>query len=62
MHIIQKEFILTDRWGTTGESGPFLDPLYSPGTDFIAMNNSWLSDLILRDTGGEDIAGACNHL
>jgi flavin-dependent dehydrogenase len=47
----------TDRWGTAGESGPFLDPLYSPGTDFIAMNNSWLSDLILRDLAGEDITG-----
>ncbi len=46
-----------DRWGVTGESGAFLDPLYSPGTDFIAMNNSWLSDLILRDTDGEDISG-----
>lgn len=44
-----------DRWGTAGESGPFLDPLYSPGTDFIAMNNGWLSDLILRDLAGEDI-------
>jgi hypothetical protein len=47
----------TDRWGTAGESGPFLDPLYSPGTDFIAMNNSWLTDLILRDMAGEDITG-----
>jgi hypothetical protein len=47
----------TDRWGTTGESGPFLDPLYSPGTDFIALNNSWLADLILRDMAGEDISG-----
>ncbi|MBK7375803.1 MAG: FAD-dependent monooxygenase [Ferruginibacter sp.] len=46
-----------DRWATTGESGPFLDPLYSPGTDFIALNNSWLSDLILRDMDGEDISG-----
>lgn len=45
------------RWGVTGESGAFLDPLYSPGTDFIAMNNSWLSDLILRDIDGEDISG-----
>jgi flavin-dependent dehydrogenase len=44
-----------DRWGVTGEAGAFLDPLYSPGTDFIAMNNSWLSDLILRDLNGEDI-------
>jgi len=44
-----------ERWGVTGEAGAFLDPLYSPGTDFIAMNNSWLSDLILRDLGGEDV-------
>ncbi len=49
-----------DRWGVTGESGAFLDPLYSPGTDFIAMNNSWLSDLILRDMAGEDIAVRCS--
>ena len=45
-----------ERWGVTGEAGAFLDPMYSPGTDFIAMNNSWLSDLILRDLSGEDIA------
>ncbi len=44
-----------ERWGTTGESGPFLDPFYSPGTDFISLNNGWLSDLILRDLKGEDI-------
>lgn len=44
-----------DRWGVTGEAGAFLDPLYSPGSDFIAMNNTWLSDLILRDLDGEDI-------
>ena len=45
-----------DKWGVTGEAGAFLDPLYSPGTDFIALNNTWLSDLILRDLAGEDIA------
>ena len=43
------------RWGVTGESGAFLDPFYSPGSDFIAMNNTWLSDLILRELGGEDV-------
>lgn len=44
-----------DRWATTGEAGAFLDPFYSPGSDFIALNNTWLSDLILRDLNGEDI-------
>lgn len=43
------------RWGVTGESGAFLDPFYSPGSDFIAMNNTWLSDLILRELSGEDV-------
>lgn len=45
-----------DRWACTGEAGAFLDPFYSPGSDFIAMNNTWLSDLILRERSGEDIA------
>ena len=45
----------TERWGVTGESGLFLDPFYSPGTDFIALNNTFLADLILRDKQGEDI-------
>jgi flavin-dependent dehydrogenase len=44
-----------NRWGVTGEAGAFLDPFYSPGTDFIAMNNTWLSDLILREMNGEDV-------
>ncbi len=45
-----------DRWAVTGESGAFLDPFYSPGSDFISLNNTWLGDLILRDLAGEDIA------
>lgn len=45
----------TERWAVTGESGVFLDPFYSPGTDFIALNNTFVSDLILRDKLGEDI-------
>ena len=44
-----------DRWAVTGEAGAFLDPFYSPGSDFISLNNTWLSDLILRDHKGEDI-------
>ncbi|SHK93952.1 Dehydrogenase (flavoprotein) [Reichenbachiella agariperforans] len=44
-----------DRWAVTGDSGVFLDPLYSPGTDFIAMNNSWITDLVTKDLAGESI-------
>jgi flavin-dependent dehydrogenase len=56
-HHTGRVYCAEDRWGVTGEAGAFLDPLYSPGTDFIAMNNSWLSDLIIRDLRGEDIIG-----
>ena len=56
-HHTGRIYCAEDRWGVTGEAGAFLDPLYSPGTDFIALNNSWLSDLILRDLRGEDISG-----
>ena len=44
-----------ERWGITGEAGLFGDPFYSPGADFIATNNSLLTDLIVRDLKGEDI-------
>ena len=44
-----------DRWALVGEAGPFADPLYSPGSDFIAMGNTFVTDLIARDLDGEDI-------
>src|SRR4029453_6256974 len=42
-----------DRWGMTGEAAAFADPLYSPGADFIALENDFLTDLIARDLAGE---------
>ncbi len=50
-----KQLFSADRWALTGESGVFLDPFYSPGSDFIAIANTYITDLITRDTGGEDI-------
>jgi hypothetical protein len=44
-----------DRWALTGEAGVFTDPFYSPGTDFIAMGNECISELIARDRAGADI-------
>jgi flavin-dependent dehydrogenase len=44
-----------DRWALIGEAGPFTDPFYSPGSDFIAMGNDFTTELILRDHAGEDI-------
>jgi len=45
-----------ERWAMVGEAGVFTDPFYSPGSDFIAMGNDAVTDLVLRDTGGEDIS------
>lgn len=45
----------SDRWCLTGEAGVFLDPLYSPGSDFIAMGNELVTDLVTRYLDGEDI-------
>jgi flavin-dependent dehydrogenase len=39
----------SDRWAITGEAGMFLDPFYSPGSDFIAIANTYISDLVARD-------------
>ena len=43
------------RWAIVGEAGAFVDPFYSPGTDFIAIANSFTDELIKRDFAGEDI-------
>ncbi len=45
-----------DRWALIGEAGPFTDPFYSPGSDFIAMGNDFTADLIRRDIAGEDVS------
>jgi len=42
-----------DRWGLTGEAATAADPLYSPGSDFIALENDFLCDLVARDRDGE---------
>ena len=51
-----KQFYSADRWGLTGDAGTFMDALYSPGADFIALSNTWLTELILRDIAGENIS------
>jgi len=44
-----KQVFSANRWGITGEAGFFHDPFYSPGSDFIAFSNTFLTDLIWRD-------------
>ncbi len=45
-----------DRWALTGEAGAFLDPFYSPGSDFIAIANTYIVALIKRDRAGRNVA------
>ncbi len=44
-----------DRWAIVGEAGAFVDPLYSPGNDFIALANSFTEELIRVDLAEEDL-------
>ncbi len=45
-----------DRWALTGEAGVFLDPFYSPGSDFIAISNTYIVALVGHDLAGANIA------
>jgi flavin-dependent dehydrogenase len=44
------------RWALAGEAGRFLDPFYSPGSDFIAIGNTYITELIARDRAGQRLA------
>ncbi|MCX6047814.1 MAG: tryptophan 7-halogenase [Chloroflexi bacterium] len=45
-----------DRWALTGEAGVFVDPFYSPGSDFIGLSNTIVTTLILKELKCEPIA------
>lgn len=51
-----KQVFSGDRWALTGEAGLFLDPFYSPGSDFIAIANTYICDLIGKDRADESFA------
>jgi len=51
-----------DRWALVGEAGAFGDPLYSPGTDFIAFSNSFTGEMIQRDLAGEPLVERAREL
>ncbi len=51
-----KQVFSRDRWALTGEAGLFLDPFYSPGSDFIALANTYICDLIDKDRAGLSFA------
>ena len=43
----------TDRWACVGEAGVFVDPLYSPGSDLIAIANVLATELVRADVRGD---------
>ncbi len=51
-----EQYFSKDRWATTGFSGAFTDPFYSPGSDFIAIANEFIVELVKHDRAG-DTAG-----
>lgn len=51
-----KQVFSKHRWAITGEAGVFPDPFYSPGSDFIAISNTYVTDLICKDFSGHEIA------
>lgn len=56
-HGTAKVFDGRDRWCLTGDSGIFLDPLYSSGLDLVAIGNGLITDMISRELDGEDVVG-----
>ncbi|BEP64033.1 tryptophan 7-halogenase [Variovorax sp. V213] len=50
-----KQVFSGQRWALTGEAGLFLDPFYSPGSDFIAISNTYITDLVAHDRAGRSL-------
>ena len=48
-----RRFVHPDRWAVIGEAATAADPLYSPGSDFIALENDFVTDLVAREAEGE---------
>ncbi len=48
-HGCKQVFCGRQRWAITGEAGVFLDPFYSPGSDFIAISNTFVTEMIRLD-------------
>jgi len=46
------QYFSQHRWGLTGEAAVFTDPFYSPGSDFIALENDFLTNLIHHEDEG----------
>ena len=50
-----RQVFSSDRWALVGEAGVFLDPFYSPGSDFIAIGNTMVTRMIIEDLAGRPL-------
>ncbi len=50
-----KQLFSDQGWAISGEAGFFADPFYSPGSDFIAFANGFITSLITDEKRGQDI-------
>jgi hypothetical protein len=55
-HSATKVYDAQSRWCLTGDSGVFLDPLYSSGLDLVAIGNGLITDMVTRDLDGENVS------
>lgn len=46
----------SERWCLTGEAGVFIDPFYSPGSDFIGLANTFITELVTSELMGENVS------
>ncbi len=53
-----QQTLSAQRWALAGESGRFTDPLYSPGSDLIAIYNTLIVDAIKTDDPAQ-LASKC---
>lgn len=47
-----RQYFSQNRWGLTGDAAAFTDPFYSPASDFIALENDLLTNLIRHEEEG----------
>ena len=50
-----RQVFSSERWALVGEAGVFLDPFYSPGSDFIAIGNTMVTRMIIEDLAGRPL-------
>ena len=64
LHVVDVDAFVTrsfsdERWAVVGGSASFVDVLYSPGADLIALGNTLLTDIVRRDRETGRVAGPC---